>query len=556
MTIDDGTTGRTARCVSLWTLCLVALLAGRTRALGGKLEFVARGEVRYEDKAWDWHGWTGERPTLPVRRADVTVLDAQSGKRLGRGSTDLDGYFEVACRAKGPLDVVVRIDASTKHHKKAFGKYQRLEVETAHGDLWSAYTSTLSTHDPSTDAEFPPLVIEPVALLGQEGHPFNVFDMAVAAFDLVSAPPRSAKPRGRLRIVWPNSLGSFAIKRQAWIATDDGYDDAVILHEVGHLVHNVHSDSDNPGGAHVFGHSDQDPRLSFGEGYATFFAGAVLDALGREPMYIDCDGGDGVGGVELRLRLEDAAPYTSAAIGACDEVAVACVLHDLVDDEHTVDGSPGVDDDPFDSTVRIGDEQLTPTDAWWRVFTKRVRRARHATANDVWDGWLRTHASAPRADALKAVFGSADLVFWDDETELLDDVAAPLSAPGPTTAWSPVRTLYRSKGDAPEVDGVGIKDGKGDEDEWVVWLTAGQTVTVETRYPDDLWDAGTQADPYIQLRRPSGKLAASDDDSGTGRNARISGLAVDETGPWRVVVTSKNRIHRYGRYQLRVRLGD
>ena len=90
-----------------------------------------------------------------------------------------------------------------------------------------------------------------------------------------------------VRINWPGSGGSFASGSQAHMSSDDGYDDAVILHELGHVFHNLYSDSDNPGGTHYFGDSDQDPRLSFGEGYATFMAGAVLDHMGLEAMYQD-----------------------------------------------------------------------------------------------------------------------------------------------------------------------------------------------------------------------------------------------------------------------------
>lgn len=544
---------RALRRLPALVLCL-AVLAPQVSALGKKANsFVATGEVRYEDKAWDYDGWTGDRPTLPVRRADVTVLDAQTGKTLGKGSTDLEGRFAVTCRSKKTADLVVRVDAATRHHTKSVAPFPRIRVTTPNGTQWSAHSSTLFAHDPSGDAAFDPFVVEPVVVLGDEGHPFNVLDMAVAGFELVLAAPRSASPKRRVDLIWPNALGSFALKRRAWISTDDGYDDAVILHEVGHLVHNVYSDSDNPGGPHVFGHSDQDPRLSFGEGYATFFAGAVLDELGREPIYLDCDGGVPFGGVQLRLRLENGAPYTSTAIGACDEVAVACVLHDLLDDESTHDLTPGVDDDPFDSTIRVGSDDLTATEAWWRVFTKPVRRASHVTINHVWDGWLKSHADAPRADALKQVFAAGDMVFWDDATEGDEELVTFLDPPTASSPWSSVHTLYESRGEAPEIDGVGLGAGTGDRDEWVVWLEAGQFVTIETRYPDGLWDAGTQVDPYVQLRRPSGGLVASDDDDGPGRNASLSVLA-DESGPWRITVRSKNKIHRYGRYQLRVRL--
>ncbi len=541
-------------------LCvLLALVVQATPVHAGAKtpDFIARGEVRYEDKAWSYDGWTGARPTLPVRRADVFIVDATTGKVVGRGATALDGSFEVPCRSKKTRNLVARIDAATKNHTKIISPYPRIRVTTPNGTQWSAYTSTLFDHAPDADADFPPVVVDAISVLGDEGNPFNVFDMSVAAFDLALAEPRSASPRRSVQVVWPNALGSFALNRRAWIATDDGFDDAVILHELGHLVHNVYSDSDNPGGPHVFGHSDQDPRLSFGEGYATFYAGAVLNSLGREAMYLDCDGAALTGGVQLRLRLENAAPYTFTAMGACDEVAVACVLHDLIDDENTPDLTPGVDDDALDASVLIGSDGISATEAWWRVFTGPVRRAKQVTMNHAWDGWLKTHAAAPRADALQDVFGLSSLVFWDDAAESpFTTGVTVLPAPTSSAEWSGVRTLYQSKGEAPEVGGVGLGAGTGDRDEWVVWLEQGQRVTIETRYPDGLWDAGTQVDPFLAFARPNGKTLLTDDNSGTGRNAAIKGVTIDTTGLWRITVSSKNKIHRYGRYELRIRLDN
>ena len=49
---------------------------------------------------------------------------------------------------------------------------------------------------------------------------------------------------------------------------------------------------------------------------------------------------------------------------------------------------------------------------------------------------------------------------------------------------------------------------------------------------------------------------ARDDDSGAGRNARISDVVVHETGTWRFLVRTRNKLHRYGRYEVRVRQLD
>src|SRR5262249_33805397 len=141
------------------------------------------------------------------------------------------------------------------------------------------------------------------------------------------------------------------------------------------------------GGVHYFGDSDQDPRLSFSEGYATFFGASVMNFLGQPGLYVDCDGAVPAGGVQLRLQLETAGPYAGTTAGACDEVAVACTLFDLADDEPSSDADPGEDDDPFVSGTLVAG--LGTQRAFWEVFTGPVRRASRLTIDNVWDGWFK-----------------------------------------------------------------------------------------------------------------------------------------------------------------------
>ena len=54
---------------------------------------------------------------------------------------------------------------------------------------------------------------------------------------------------------------------------DDGYDDIVILHEIGHFVEDVYGRSDSPGGSHDG--SPTDPNLAWSEGCSTYFGMAV-----------------------------------------------------------------------------------------------------------------------------------------------------------------------------------------------------------------------------------------------------------------------------------------
>ncbi len=514
---------------------------------GGPSTFLVTGRAEYQDKAWDVGGWTGEATPQPVRRADVTVIDAVTGKVLGRGQTDQDGEYAVASTSSGLRDVQVRIEASTRHAKLVGSPFARLRITTPANAVWSVSTPTASQHDTTAPLDLGTITALPVPIAGgNSGNPFNVFDLTVAAFEWLADSSLSVPQRGRATVVWPSLLGSYAWKRKAWIATDDGDDDAVILHELGHIVHNVYSDSDNPGGVHYFGDSDQDPRLSLGEGWATAFAAAVLGDLGRPPVYLDAQGDESTGGVQLVLHLETAFPYASTTHGAADEVAVACVLYDLLDGSVAPDDTPALDDDAFDETLEVAGG--TSRQALWDVFTGPMRRARRLTANHVWDGWLKRHADDDHFDELLATHAAWGLLFWMDAAEPDNDPGAAVLLPAaPDADWSEVRTLYFTQDPA-------LGSGTGDRDRFALELTAGQVLTLETRYPGGAWDARTQVDPALSLFGPDGHKVAFDDDSGPGRNARILGFPVPVSGTWTAVVSSRNRTSRYGCYEIRATL--
>lgn len=531
------------------TLLLTCALSCAFAAPLAAGELVVTGRFEYEDKLWDEQGWTGEDVMQPVRHADVSVYDLATGKLLGRGRTDDAGEFLVLAKSKKPVSqLAARVDADTRERAKAEKAFPRLRVTNVYGETYAAWSSTLL--DPAFDqtVDLGTTSIPKVYAGSRDGHPFNVLDMAVAGFELLVGPEVGVSSRGRgLKLVWPNITGSFALGRKAWIGSADGYDDAVILHEVGHLVHNVYSDSDNPGGVHFFGDSDQDPRLSFGEGWATAFAGLVLDAIGKPAWYVDGKGDAQVGGALLSLSLETSEPYFDAALGAGDEVAVACVLYDMLD--HDGDG-PGdaPDDDGFSTFAALAG--MSAWDAWWQVFTGPVKKAARSSLNNTWDGWVALHGDGAALDPLASVFVSRAIVFMNDAFEPNDKPKdakqIELAADG---EWLTGLTLYSREPGS-------VKPGNGDRDWFSVELQAGWRVEVETRYPGGVFDATTQADTWLGIRSPSGKWHGKAEWGGQGRNAALRNISVDESGLWRVVVRSRNKVHRYGRYELRVQRVD
>lgn len=511
-------------------------------AAAAPAQTLVTGRAVYLDKAWDWDGWTGEQLQRPVRRADVFVLDAQTQSVLAQGSTQQDGSFALPVPLVAPKDLRVRVDTDSDLD----GSFQRVRVTTPASADYALFGPVLPAVGPVPSVDSGTLVALPVTSGLDAGNPFNLFDMGVAAAEYVTGPlvgaPRSPQA---LRLIWPVIGGSASSGNQVFVSSDDGDDDAVVLHELGHVVHNLWSDSDSPGGAHVFGDSDQDPQLAFGEGYASFFAGTVLAQLGQPPLYQDADGGALVGGSQLRLDLETVAPYAADAFGAADEVAVACTLHDLLDGQLTPDATPGTDDDPLTELTSVAGKN--PHQAWWQVFTGPVAAAENLTLNDAWDGWFALHASDPHLPELLAVFEDRRLGYRTDTGEPDNDPGSATLLPATAgTAWSDERTLYWSAADPPV-------PGAGDADWFAVPLVQGDVVDVVTRYPGGAEDADTQCDTYLELFDPQGLPAASAEGGGTGRNARIDDFSVPQTGTWTYRVRTTSPVRRHGRYEVRTR---
>ncbi len=500
-------------------------------------DFTCTGVWEYEDKGWNYNGWNGNDPSKPIRYADVTVLNENNGQVLGTGSTQLDGSFSILCSSVGTTDVEVRVNSDTNLHSS-----QRIRVTNLSNQEYTAFSPVFSNHNTNNDLDIGTVTALKVTSGSDEANPFNMLDMAVASFNYVTGPLIGENNVSTVTVLWPNFSGSFASGFATWIDVDDGYDDAVILHEVGHIIHNAYSDSDSPGGTHFIGDSNQDPRLSLGEGFATFMAGVVMvEDLDRIPIYMDANGSSQNGGVQLRVRLETAEPFTTDAYGCADETAVACTLYDILDDELSNDGSVGSDDDLFISTTLVNGQ--TPHAAFWDVFTGPMFFAGNLTMNDAWEGWWSEHGATGNHAELDAVFRIQKCQFFPDPDEPNDTNTTPFPIT-PSSSWSGNKTLYKGDGDPPI-------NGDEDRDWYEVFLVKGSQIDAETRYPFGASDADTQADTNVRLRSPS-LVLYDDEDSGTGRNGAIRNFVVPETGYWLFRVRTFDNMRDYGRYNYRL----
>ncbi len=525
--------------IFLTALTLVGALLG---AQADAQTFTVDGAFLYQDKEFAYTGWTGTDPILPIRRADVVVLDDTTGAVLGSGSTAQDGSFSIVCTGTGSLDVVVRCDCDTDLD----GSFQRIRVTTESNTEYSTFSPVFAAHDTANDLNVGTSVAGVITQGSNEANPFNMLDMGVHVMEYITGPTlNEGNMNQTLRIYWPSGSGSFATNNQAHMADDDGFDDPVILHEIGHVVHNKYSESDSPGGTHFIGDSDQDPRLSFGEGFATFFAGKIQEHLGREAVYTDLSGSAQTGGVQIRLRHENAQPFGTDAFGAADESAVAVVLYDLIDDVDSVDTTPGFDDDGIGLGTSIGG--LDPANAWWDVFRGPVATAGNVTMNHAWDGWFSEHVADPHFAEVLGLFEARRMYFSNDVDEPNDTLAtATPTAVQTGSNWSSPRSLFASSPGT-------FAPGTDDEDWYSYELVKGSDLLFRTRYENAVGDADTQADVFLELYGPTGALLASDDDSGSGRNPFVDDFIIPETGTYTLRLRTLSNQRRYGTYEFRAK---
>jgi len=107
----------------------------------------------------------------------------------------------------------------------------------------------------------------------------------------------------------------------------DEFDDHLIIHEWGHYFEDNFSRSDSMGGGHAFGEA-LDPRLAFGEGFATALAAIAL----QDPQYCDTNAPLLTSGFGI-----DAENFNSGLQGWFNEGSVMTLIYDLWDTN--VDGT-------------------------------------------------------------------------------------------------------------------------------------------------------------------------------------------------------------------------
>lgn len=139
-------------------------------------------------------------------------------------------------------------------------------------------------------------------------------------------------------------------------ADTEEFDDHVTVHEWGHYFEDNFSRSDSIGGAHAIG-GTIDPRLAFGEGWATALAAMALD----EPQYCDTGAAGTTQGFGIDTENENFGPQ-----GYYNEMSVATLIYDLFDTnvDDTDTSSIG-----FDPIFEVMTNEQRTTEAFTTLFS-------------------------------------------------------------------------------------------------------------------------------------------------------------------------------------------
>ncbi len=380
-------------------------------------DYEVRGRFVYVDREFDATGFTGVEPLRPVRFADVQVV--AGSKIIGAGVTDGNGDFLFTVLDNRVRDIYVR---SLARHQTSTGIPVDVRSGNQSGTIWSVRTQTFAGHDPNQNLFIGTLAAVP----GAGGEAFNLLDNALLGVEYLDT-MRGPGPGPLLLIVFnasnPN-LSSFSNDTIVQ-ANNAGYDDTVLLHEMGHYVVHNFSASHSPGGIHRLSDCSQNLMLAFDEGHASFWGLSVRRHfnLPHSSTYVRTTGQTGPGNLQFYFDAETQLPFVCS--GGASETVVYTALWDMLDGPATTDESPGVDE-PWDLLQGLSAQ-------YWSVMTGYIPTASNISLEDFWDGWFHPSFAFGNHPEMVSIFREVEVEYFTDDFEPNDTIvdATPVF-PGPT----------------------------------------------------------------------------------------------------------------------------
>jgi hypothetical protein len=493
-------------------------------AFGGPAwaDYTVTGQCLYVDREFDAGGFTGAEPLRPVRGADVEVWHAN--KLDGIGVTDANGSFTITIIDNKTRDIYVRCLA---RRQIVNGVPIEVRFGTQSSSVWSMTTATIFGHPPDQDVDIGALVAIPEA----GGEPFNLFDAATIGTEYLDFLRGGGAPSPLLLIIWHSANPTLSSWNGAWIsqARNAGYDDTVLLHEMGHYITDNFSAHDSPGGSHRLSDCNQDLRLAFHEGHASHFGLSArrFSGLADSSTYVRTTGVAGPGNLQFSFDIETQLPFVCD--GATSETTVYAALWDIGDGPAATDGSPGTDE-PWDQLQNIDQE-------YWEVFTNYLPGAADISLEDFWDGWFSPSIANGLHAEMVSIFQELGVEYVTDPFEPNEDPSnAGLMIPGPAIH----HLTYFADVDLDLV-------GEPDADYFRFDAQAAEIYTIETF--NLIGDANTS----LELLAADGTtVIASNDDRAAGDPSSLISHSAIQSGPLYLRSVHSSGFGIYGSYDLRI----
>ncbi len=404
--------------------------------------WVASGTFKYQDREFDQNGFTASQPSLPIRFAKVEIRDANKNggqALLATSFTNSSGSFSISVTDSNTRTIQFRILTTSE---TVPGLY--LSVTNPSGSLsFYALTSpNFPNHNPNVSLNMGTVT----ALAGAGGEAFNIYDVALNSIDYLAflngVRPDSSRA---LALRWQAFSGttatSFLNNGEIRVGDPSAYNDTVIQHETGHYAREAYSDTDSPGGPHHLSNCNQDLRLAWEEGWATYFGQAVrrFFNLPNPHLYVKTTGQPGPGNLDFYFNVEDEIPFSCD--GAASEVTVYATLWDIIDSTSTADFTPGADE--------AWDFLAAPEAKAWEVMRYYISTATDRTFEDFWDGWFLRNLGS---------YNEMRIVFSKHAVEYFEDLQEPNDTPGtagsaPSNGIPIHATYFRDQG-----NGAGASD--------------------------------------------------------------------------------------------------
>ena len=386
-------------------------------ATAARADWVASGACAYVDREFDAGGFTGSEPIKPARFVDVQVVDGNQIR--GQGVANVDGAFNFVVSDNQTRNIYIRCLA---RRTTSTGIPVEVRSATSSGTTWSVRGPTINNHLPTQPVNTGTLVAVP----GAGGEAFNLYDNVFHGTQYLNVLRGGEAPAPLMLVVFnsTNSTVSSWDGTEIMAARNAGYDDTVVLHEMGHYVTAKFSASHSPGGAHSLSNCNQDMRLAWEEGQATNFGCSVRRwaALPNSQLYVRTTGQTGPGNLQFSFDVETQAPYSCR--GATSETTVHTVLWDLGDGPSTTDSSPGTDE-PWDLLQGLDQDRFEVQDVY-------LPTAVNISVEDFWDGWFVASIANGHLPEMRTIFRQLGVEYEPDVMEPNDSVAeARLVTPGP-----------------------------------------------------------------------------------------------------------------------------